>query len=478
MGNARTALFNWLFARKQGGEFVLRIEDTDQVRTTKRYEQNLLADLEWLGIDWDEGPGKEGMHGPYHQTERLDIYRNYLEGLLAAGRAYPCYCSEEELEAERAALVAKKMMPRYMGKCCKLSREERQQREDEGRKPSCRFRVEEDSIEFDDMIRGVMKFVARSIGDFIIVRSNGLPAYNFAVVIDDHLMNITHVIRGEDHLSNTASQILLYQALGFPLPLFAHHSLILGKDRTKLSKRHGSVSVRQFRERGFLPEALLNYLALMGNCFGAGREVCNIEEIIDTFSLAGTGKSAAVFDEDKLCWLNSVYIKNLPSDRLRSCLLPFIKAEGYEGDSVAGYSLAEIIEVVRENLKTLADIKLYLPLFDEAVLKVSPEAESILGTEEALTVVRIFNECLQDPECPEQDFYEWAINKTKNLAGVKGRQLFMPIRCALTGITQGPELDKLAVILGKPALARRMEKVLQASSSCRIEGRKGKGHGA
>jgi len=461
VGNARTALFNWLFARQRGGDFILRIEDTDQVRTAKIFEENLLNDLNWLGIDWDEGPGKGGAFGPYHQMERLAIYNTYLEKLIAAGRVYPCYCTEDELEAERAALMARKLMPRYMGKCCQLTPEKRRQWEAEGRRPSYRFKVEEGAIEFNDLIRGAMKFAGRAIGDFIIVRSNGLPAYNFAVVIDDHLMEINHVIRGEDHLSNTAVQILLYRALGFIPPVFAHHSLILGKDRTKLSKRHGSVTVREFRERGFLPEALLNYLSLMGNSFGEGREVCDTAEILNNFALAGTGKSAAVFDEEKLYWLNSVYIKKLTSQRLLALLMPFIRAAGYEGDNIASHSLPAIVEAVRDNLRTLADIKDYLLLFDDDKFTLSPEAMTLVGREEGLTVVKHFYECLQDTACPEENSYEWAIRKTQSLAAVRGRALFLPVRCAIAGRTQGPELEKLVAVLGKPTVLKRLEKTLQ-----------------
>jgi nondiscriminating glutamyl-tRNA synthetase len=249
VGNARTALFNWMFARHHGGVFVLRIEDTDESRSALSYQVNLINDLTWLGLDWDEGPQKEGAYGPYKQSERLDIYTDHLQKLVAANLVYPCYCSEEELEEERQALILSKRMPRYMGKCRYLTEAERKEKEAAGRKPSFRFKVPDVTIEFIDLIRGAMKFEGAAIGDFIIVRSNGMPAYNFAVVIDDHLMGITHVIRGEDHLSNTALQIMLYKAFGFTPPTFAHHSLILGKDRAKLSKRHGSVSVGEFRKQ-------------------------------------------------------------------------------------------------------------------------------------------------------------------------------------------------------------------------------------
>ena len=461
VGNARTALFNWLFARRQGGTFILRIEDTDQVRTTKIFEQNLLDDLRWLGIDWDEGPEKGGPYAPYHQTERLEIYQSYLSELIALGKVYPCYCSEAELDAERASLVARRMMPRYQGKCRSLTREERKGREDEGIRPAWRFMVEEGPIEFDDMIRGAMKFDGRALGDFIIVRSNGLPAYNFAVVIDDHLMQITHVIRGEDHLSNTAVQALLYHAWGFSCPVFAHHSLILGKDRTKLSKRHGSVSVREFRGRGYLPEVLLNYLSLMGNFFGEGREVFDIDETIKIFDVVTTGKSAAIFDEDKLNWLNGIYLKKCPPEKLALLLMPFIQAAGYEGDHDPVYPpLPAIAAAVQRNLRTLEEIKDYLPIFHSEKYEISIEARTLLADDEARQIVKLFYEGLNAAECPEEHFYEWTIKKLQQSTSRKGRALFLPIRCALTGCMQGPELDKLAAVLGKATVIKRLKKSL------------------
>ena len=462
VGNARTAFFNWLFARHSGGAFILRIEDTDQERTTKHFEKNVLDELRWLGIDWDEGPEKEGPFGPYHQMERLHIYNAHLERLLAEGRAYPCYCSEEELEAERADLIAKRMMPRYMGKCRHLTPEERKKLEGQGRAPAYRFAVEKGPIEFNDMIRGAMKFAGSAIGDLIIVRSNGLPAYNFAAVIDDHLMEITHVIRGEDHLSNTAAQVLIYKALGFPLPVFAHHSLILGKDRTKLSKRHGSVSVGEFRKRGILPEVLLNYLSLMGNSFGAGKEICSLDEIISIFSLEKTGKGGAIFDEDKLRWINGTYIRNCPLKKLVELSKPFLKETGYdEGVFDSGW-WESVLHAVRGNLSTLLEIKDYLPIFNDDAYKLSPGASRLLNENNALKILKLFQEVLLSEELPEDGFYERAIKEVRALSSVKGRDLFLPIRCAVTGLTWGPDLDRIMAVLGKKTVLKRLEKVIQS----------------
>ena len=323
VGNARTALFNWLFARHTGGTFVLRIEDTDETRSALSYQTALIDDLTWLGLTWDEGPEKGGAYGPYRQSERLDLYAAHLKKLIDADCVYPCYCTPEELEEERRMLILSKRMPRYLGKFKTLSDAQRRALEAQGRKPSWRFKVPAASVAFDDLIRGAVRIEGEAVGDFIIVRSNGMPAYNFAVVIDDHHMRISHVIRGEDHLSNTALQIMLYRAFGYEPPVFGHHCLILGKDHLKLSKRHGAVSVGEFRRQGYLPEALLNYLGLLGSSFAEGREVLTPAEMIDAFALERASKSGAVFDEDKLRWLNAVHLRGRSAQSLISPLGPF-----------------------------------------------------------------------------------------------------------------------------------------------------------
>jgi len=458
VGNARTALFNWLFARRYGGRFIVRIEDTDQERTTKYYEQALLKDLRWLLLDWDEGPERGGEFGPYHQIERLRIYESFLHKLLADGRVYPCYCSEEELEAERTSLLSMKMMPRYMGKCRHLSYEERKKRENEGRKPAFRFNVERGLIAFDDLVRGAMKFEGDAIGDFIIMRSNGIPAYNFAVVIDDHLMDITHVIRGEDHLSNTAMQILLYKALGFIPPLFAHHSLILGRDRTKLSKRHGAISIREFRDKGFLPEALLNYLALLGSSLDGGKEIASLNEIKDMFSMEKAGKSGAVFDEDKLKWINGIYIRNHTIDSLTERLVPFISDRGYDIDTLDRSWLCRVVDAVRGNLVTLADIGENLEMFIDDRYSVSDEADALIRQHNAKKVICALRDILKQEDAVGENLYSDVVRMLHEKTGMKGKALLMPVRAAITGRTSGVELDKIFSILGKESIRKRLEK--------------------
>jgi glutamyl-tRNA synthetase len=459
VGNARTALFNWMFARHHGGDFILRIEDTDETRSALSYQVNLINDLTWLGLDWDEGPHKDGVYGPYKQSERLDIYASYLQELLAADLVYPCYCTEAQLEEERQSLILSKHMPRYMGKCRDLTPAERKQKEAAGIKPSYRFKVPDVTIGFTDLIRGAVKFEGAAIGDFIIVRSNGMPAYNFAVVIDDHLMAVTHVLRGEDHLSNTALQIMLYRAFGFEAPTFAHHCLILGKDRAKLSKRHGSISVGEFRRQGILPEALGNYLGLLGSSFTEGREVLSREEMIAAFSLERASKSGAIFDEEKLHWLNAIYIRNCTTPDLVLRLQPFLEQAGYKTDGLDRAWLSQVVELIKSDLITLADVENHIDIFFDDKYAVSVEAKQVLEKESARLVVSAFREYLENTAADVQEIYPTAIRYVKEETGFKGKELFMPIRAALTGKVHGPQLDKVFAILGRESALKRLKLV-------------------
>lgn len=457
VGNARTALFNWMFARHHGGSLVLRVEDTDESRSALSYQVSLLDDLKWLGLDWDEGPEKNGAYGPYKQSQRLDLYAEHLKKLIDDDLVYPCYCTEEELEEERQALILSKRMPRYMGKCRNLSTGERDALAAQGRKPSWRFKVPPTTVEFNDLVRGLIRFEGESIGDFIIVRSNGMPAYNFAVVIDDHLMAITHVIRGEDHLSNTALQIMLYRALGFEPPVFAHHCLILGKDHAKLSKRHGSVSVGEFRRMGYLPEALLNYLGLLGSSFADTREVLSQSEMVEAFSLDRASKSGAVFDEEKLRWLNAVYIRSLTADDLMNRLLPFLRRAGYQPEELDPLWLKQIVETVKDELTALADIGEHIALFFDSRYRMTSEAKQVLDSAGAKKVVLAFGEYLDTAAGLPLEIYAAAIKHARESSGIKGRDLFMPVRAALTGKVKGPELEKVFAILGKESAVKRLK---------------------
>ncbi len=462
VGNARTALFNWLFARHHGGALVLRIEDTDRARTSDAYAKGIIRDLKWLAIDWDEGPEKGGEFGPYHQFQRLDLYKKHLQDLLGAGRVYPCYCTDEELEIERKALLAKGLAPRYLGRCRDLSPSERAHLEAEGRKPAYRFRIAEGAIAFQDLIRGPMHFDARAIGDFIIVRSNGIPAYNFAVVIDDYLMKISHVIRGEDHLSNTAVQLMLYGALNLRPPSFAHHSLILGRDRSKLSKRHGSVAVKEFREKGILPEALLNYLSLLGSSRADGKEIASAEEIVAGFSLERAGKSGAIFDEGKLYWLNGMYIRNMKTETLLEKLAPFIRKSGYDDEKMDKKLLSAIIDTVKGNLSLLSDVGRELAPFFEASFRLSEEAAGLIHYGRSREVLKSFHDALASAGDGSGDPYHDSLNEARRMTGLKGKDLFLPIRAAITGSLKGPELDRIYGLLGREVVLKRLERVLGA----------------
>jgi len=460
VGNARTALFNWLFARRYGGRFVLRIEDTDRERTSAAFEEEILQSLRWLSLDWDEGPGEGGPSGPYRQSERMAIYGPFLDRLVREGRAYPCYCTDDELEAERTALVQRKQMPRYLGRCRGLSASERLDREKQGRKAAWRFRVDEGIIEFNDLIRGPVRFDGRAMGDFIIVRSNGIPAYNFAAVVDDHLMNISHVIRGEDHLSNTALQVMIYGSFRWAPPRFAHHSLILGEDRSKLGKRHGSVSVRQFRDRGYLPEALVNYLALLGSSFEGGQEICSREEMISRFSLERSGKSGAVFDEEKLNWVNGVYLRDADPARLYEAALPFLEKAGVEPATLGRERLMEILDTLRFNLRTLSDVETFLPVFLSYPVFPDEEAREVLTREESRDVLRAFRDATAHEG--KITYGEW-IGIVSRKTGKRGKSLFRPLRAALTGSLSGPELERVYGLLSRDTVLLRLERALSES---------------
>lgn len=460
IGNARTALLNWLFVRHHHGEFILRIEDTDQERSTLESEEIILNSLRWLGIDWDEGPGAGGDSGPYRQSERLEIYRGYTQRLLEEKKAYKCYCLPEELEKMRKNFLAQGKMPKYDGRCLELTEKDREKLEGEGKKPSIRFRVNEGRVVVNDVLRGKVAFDSEVIGDFIIVRSDGTAAYNYAVVIDDFSMKISHVIRGEDHLSNTPRQILIYHALNFPLPRFFHHSLILGPDRTKLSKRHGVTSVEQFKMNGFLSNALVNYLAFLGGALGEGEEILSPEEIINKFSLEEVGKSAAIFDPEKLTWINKAHIKKLGLSELTTLLIPFIEEAGYDVRSRNREWLTRAVDATRERIKTLSRIKEEMGIFFQENLDFEPEAIEILRNDGVFELLEILKQEINLKQEITGDSYREMISAIKKRTKLKGKGLFMPIRAVLTGKTRGPDMEKIFPVLGKKLILKRLDKGL------------------
>ncbi len=433
VGNARTALFNWLLARGQGGTLILRIEDTDTERSTRASEDGICADLKWLGLNWDEGPNEGGPFPPYRQSGRLPLYASYARTLLDTGHAYWCFCSAEQLEQERAAALAAGAPPKYSGRCRGLSREAAEARRADGEPAAIRFVVPADrEVTFPDLVRGPVTFHTSVIGDPVIVRSDGGPAYNFAVVVDDALMEVTHVIRGEDHISNTPRQVLIYEALGLTPPTFAHLSLVLGPDHAPLSKRHGATSVQEFRARGYLPEALVNYLALLGWSPGDGEELMLASEMARRFDVARVSHSSAVFDTEKLAWMNRHYMKVCEPERLVDLVSPWLA--GVPRPAVAAVLPLAIGAVDR--LEEIPDRVKFVFEWNQA------EAARLVAAEaDGAKVVAAFADAIADAGPLTKESFRAAATRAREVTGIKGKALFHPIRVALTGMDSGPELD-------------------------------------
>jgi len=515
VGNARTALYNWLFARRFGGTFVLRIEDTDLERSEARYEAQLLEDLHWLGLDWDEGPGVHGLPdkgelGPYRQSERLGIYAEYTERLLAEGKAYRCFCTQEELEAERKTAAAERGAQVYSGRCRRLSTAEIEQNLAAGMPFAVRLRIEDRPLKFHDMVRGPVEFAAEVVSDPILVRSAtrvsaGVPVYNYVVTVDDGLMGITHVIRGDDHLSNTPKQVAIYEALGWKAPEFAHLSTILGPDRERLSKRHGATSISTFRHMGYLPEAMANYLALLGWGAEDGKsETFTLAELTRVFSLERVTPSPAIFDFDKLNWLNRHYLKLAEPERVaklaerqfcrwRPDIFPLWAAhELYTAEMKAALAKIEppifvegpTMELIERRKAWFAQLlALFLPAvdhldqlpekssmifgFDAETARTEPENAVILAADSARTVLGELASRARahSREVTAEIFKSW-LDEVKAATGVKGKDLFHPVRIAVTGTHSGREFDKViplieegaALGLGIPGIRQRIER--------------------
>ncbi len=451
VGNARTALFNFLHAEKTGAALVLRIEDTDVERSKREYEENLIKDLKWLGIDWHEGPDKGGDFGPYRQSERTETYHCYGQQLIDTGHAYYCFCTPDELNKAKEDAQAQGLQQEYSGKCRKLSVEEAKKRVQNGESAAIRFKVPENTvITFYDLVREKVTFDSNLISDPIILRSSGMPAYNFSVVIDDYLMKINVVIRGEDHLSNTARQVLLYRALGFDMPKFAHLSMVMGSDNTKLSKRHGSTSLIQFREEGYLPEALLNYLALLGwSPAGGDKVIFTRDELIKDFNIKKVSKSAAIFDYQKLKWMNREHLRLLDDTELGMRMTPFLQRAGFE--------FANDPTIIQWIGKTARVLSSYHYLFTEIAegfkqftsLDYDPNImNSIADSVEARKVIAVMSAEIAGVLSPV-DFSKVAeiTKKIQQQEGIKGKALYHPIRLALTGKESGIELNDFILII-------------------------------
>ncbi|ACQ70582.1 glutamyl-tRNA synthetase [Exiguobacterium sp. AT1b] len=466
IGNARTALFNYLFARHAGGKMILRIEDTDQKRNVLNGVESQMKYLEWLGIDWDEGPGRDGDYGPYYQMERLAIYEKYVNELMSKGLAYKCYMTSEELEAEREAQIARGEAPRYSGAHRNLTVEEREAFEAEGRKPSIRIRVPEGvTYKWTDVVKGDVSFESKDFGDWVIVKQDGIPTYNFAVVVDDHLMKISHVLRGDDHIANTPKQMMVYDALGWDYPEFGHMTLIYNDQHKKLSKRDESIIqfIEQYADLGYLPAALFNFISLLGWSPVGEEEIFSKEEFIEMFDAKRLSKSPAVFDQQKLSWINSVYMKKATLDEVVALSLPFLQEAGRLPEAVSVEEAdwaTNLIALYKEQMTHGAEIVALTDLFFKDEIEYDEEANAVLSGETVPAVLAEFKQQLEAIEDFTPEAIKAATKATQKATGQKGKNLFMPIRVATTGQTHGPELPNAISLIGKERVLKRLTTLL------------------
>ncbi|NCO68419.1 MAG: glutamate--tRNA ligase [Nitrospirae bacterium CG_4_10_14_0_8_um_filter_41_23] len=449
IGGARAALFNWLFARHNKGAFILRIEDTDRTRSTEEYINSIIEGMKWLNLDWDEGP--------YKQTDRFDIYRSYADKLLKEGKAYYCYCSPEELEQGRKEALAQGKQPKYDGRCRNLKAPV------SGVTPAVRFRMpQEGETVVNDLIRGKIVFENAHLDDLIIMRSDGTPTYNFTVVVDDVDMNITHVIRGDDHLNNTPKQIHVYDALGYKVPLFAHLPMILGPDKTRLSKRHGATSVMAYKETGYLPEALVNYLVRLGWSYG-DQEVFSRDELIKYFSFENVGKSSAVFNPEKFLWLNSHYIINSPAEKLAELVIPFLLKEKIvnEGQALDKGWLSKAVNTQKERSKTLIELAHSLRYYISEDVEYNEKAKVKFLNEKTLPyLIELKDRLASIPDFSASEIEKVFISIIEK-HGIKLGNIAQPVRVAMTGKTESPGIFEVLEIIGKEKTMKRLEKAIK-----------------
>lgn len=466
IGGARTAFFNYLFAKRHGGKFIIRIEDTDQKRHVEDAEIRQLDNLRWLGVEWDESVDKGGDYGPYRCTERLHIYEPYAEQLIRQGNAYRCFCTEEELEAEREAQRAKGETPLYSGKCRHLTEEQIRANLDMGKAFTIRFKVpEQRELVVEDMIRGTVQFDSDGIGDFVIVKRDGMPTYNFAVTVDDALMEITHVIRGEEHLTNTPRQMLIYEALGFKLPQFGHLALILNHDRQKMSKRDESIVqfVEQYRALGYLPEGIINFLALLGWSPEGEEEIFSLAELEAQFSIERVSKSPAVFDTDKLAYMNNVYMKRASVEQIMPLCVPHLEAAAYISTPLSEAEhdwVSRLVALYKDQLHYAAEIVEKSALFFQEDVVYDEEAKRVLAEEQVPVVLQSLRNKIHAADDYAPELIKGWIKEVQKETGYKGKQLFMPIRVVATGQTHGPDLEQTLYLLGKERVLKCLDAFL------------------
>ncbi|MCF7891108.1 glutamate--tRNA ligase [Candidatus Bipolaricaulota bacterium] len=454
VGGARTALFNWLYAKKHDGKLILRIEDTDLDRSSEKYAESIKEDLKWLGINWDEF---------YKQSDRLEIYERYARRLVHEEKAYHCFCTEEELEERRQKALDEGRTPIYDGRCRNLSEEEKQEYREEGRDSVIRFKLTEQQpkVVVPDRIKGDIEFESLTTGDFVILKSDGTPSYNFACVLDDHLMEISFTMRAEDHLTNTAKQILLYEALDFDQPQFGHLSMLLGPDKSKLSKRSGATSVKEFRKNGYLPETLVNHLAQLGWSSKDNQEIFTIPELIEQFSLDNIIDSPQVFDREKLDWFNNQYIKRAELDRLIDLALPFLKQGDYieeDPEDEEREKLGKVLDLIRPSLEKLTDLKEQedLAIFYGS-LELSSEAREVLSWDSSPAVLRALKDKLSARESISPDEVSTIVKEVKEDLEVEYKEVYKPLRAAVTGKISGPEIKEVLSILGPEVTCERLD---------------------
>ncbi len=466
IGGARTALFNFLFARHNNGSLILRIDDTDLTRSTEESRRGILSALRWLGLDWDEGPAAGGLYGPYSQSQRLDIYKETARMLVERGIAYRCYCTPEELAERRKQAAAEGRAPRYDGRCRELSLQEQIEKENQGLRPAIRLRIpDRGETIVQDFFRGDVVFANDVLDDFIIMKSNGIPAYNFACVVDDAKMRISHILRAEEHLSNTPRQILIYQSLGYSLPVFAHVPMILAPDRSKLSKRHGATSVEEFREMGYLPEALLNYLALLGWSPEGEQEVLSLAELVSQFTLEKVGKTAAIYDVKKLTWMNGHYLNAKDIDQVVEQAAPYFQKKNMIPQRLNREETVyfkQVVSAVRTRVKTLAEVADASEYFYTDSFSYDEKGvRKHFRKEKAAEYLKKAREKLALLEKFDLETTEAAYRELSEELGVKAGEIIHPTRLALSGRTMGPGLFEIMVILGKEKTLKRMERAVQ-----------------
>ncbi|MGL5722573.1 MAG: glutamate--tRNA ligase [Brevinema sp.] len=459
VGNVRSALFGWLFARSTGGSFVVRIEDTDQERSLPQYTEMLLDDLDWLGIAGDEDPRKGGPYAPYKQTERADTYEVYTDKLLASGHAFHCYCTEAEIDTERAKCEAEGRPPHYQGRCRNLTSEQKETFQKEGRIPSIRLKAFDEDFILDDIIKGKVVFPKGMVGDFVIVRSSGIPVYNYAVVIDDITMKMTHVLRADEHLSNTVRQQMIYKALGEPEPRFGHMAVVTGEDNKKLSKRHGATSVDEFRRMGYLPEALCNMLAFLGWSNPEGEDILSMDQLVKLFSIERVSPSPSMFDFKRLNWISQQHIMKADLDRITKLSIPYFTQVGYDTSNYE--HVKAVVDIVRGSCTCLSQITDHVDFFFIEDYAIDEMAKTVLAQEESKAVIGAFHEKLSTENRPiNKEIYSEIIAYVKEKTGLNGKKLFMPIRTALTGKEHGPEMFLILPVIGKEKALSRLSRCL------------------